>query len=430
MIAALENGEWQVVISDYRLPAFSGPEALSVLKEKEIDLPFIIVSGTVGEVSAVDAMRAGAHDYVMKGNLLRLIPAIERELHEAETRRQRSHAMAALNESEQRFRTVADSVPLLLWISDVEANCVYVNKPWLDFTGRTSEEEMGTGWQAHVHPDDLPDCMEVRRQALAGQQPYQTEYRLRRHDGDWRWVLETGTPRHHPAGVFTGYLGTCVDLTDRKRAELEREAILRENALLLQEKAEAVLQQRAFLKDVLLSVTEGKLHLCDSRSDLPAPLSAVSEPISLSATALSAVRRATEEAARRLELPDERVMDFITAVAEASMNAVVHAGGGEAQFYDGADTAQVWIADNGLGIDIRQLPRATLERGYTTANSLGHGFFMMLACADRVYLLTGSEGTTIVLEQYHTRPVPAWLNRTPSWTSAKTSLAWPAGIQA
>jgi anti-sigma regulatory factor (Ser/Thr protein kinase) len=289
---------------------------------------------------------------------------------------------------------------------------------------------MGAGWQAHVHPDDLPDCMRVRREAFAEQQPYQTEYRLRRCDGEWRWVLETGTPRHHPADVFTGYIGTCVDLTDRKLAELEREAMLRENALLLQEKAEAVLQQRAFLKDVLLSVTEGKLHLCDGPDELPTPLADAREPISLSAPALCAVRRATEAAAHSLGFPEERVMDFITAVGEASMNAVVHAGGGEARFYDGADTVQVWITDRGLGIDIKQLPRATLERGYTTASSLGHGFFMMLACADSVYLLTGPEGTTIVLEQYHTRPAPSWLSRTPSWTSATPPKTWPVGMQA
>ena len=96
MLTALRAGHYHVVISDYRLPEFSGPDALAVLKESGVDLPFIIVSGTVGEVNAVEAMKAGAHDYVMKDNLMRLVPAIGRELHEAQLRRDRRRTEMAL----------------------------------------------------------------------------------------------------------------------------------------------------------------------------------------------------------------------------------------------------------------------------------------------------------------------------------------------
>ena len=91
------------------------------------------------------------------------------------------------------------------------------------------------------------------------------------------------------------------------------------------------------------------------------------------------------------------------------MNAVVHAGGGAAHIHTDMGKVQVWIEDAGRGIDINHLPNATLGRGFTTAGSLGHGFFMMLNFADRIYLLTGPDGTTVVLEQYQTPPEPAWL---------------------
>ena len=106
MITALKTGEWDIVISDFRMPNFSGPQALALLKKLELDLPFIIVSGTVGELTAVESMKAGAHDYIMKDNLTRLVPAIRREIREARDRRERRQADIALRESEERFREI------------------------------------------------------------------------------------------------------------------------------------------------------------------------------------------------------------------------------------------------------------------------------------------------------------------------------------
>src|SRR3569833_218734 len=158
MKRALRTSEFDIVISDYRLPTFSGPDALELLRGADIDLPFIIVSGTVGEANAVAAMKAGAHDYVMKDNLLRLVPAIGRELDDAKGRRERRRAEEALRESEQRFRMMADSAPMLLWMANADGEFTYGNKPWLDFTGRTLEEEIG-GCRERVHPDDLSSCV-------------------------------------------------------------------------------------------------------------------------------------------------------------------------------------------------------------------------------------------------------------------------------
>src|SRR5579862_2354044 len=151
---ALLFGDWEVVISDFRMPNFSGIDALGVLKESGKDLPFILVSGTIGEAAAVESMKAGAHDYIMKDNLARLVPAIQRELQEASERRSRRQAEAALRESEERFHTMADSAPVLIWVCQANSAYTYVNKPWLEFTGRPLEAELGEGWRERVHPDD------------------------------------------------------------------------------------------------------------------------------------------------------------------------------------------------------------------------------------------------------------------------------------
>ena len=104
MTTALTDGEWDLVISDYSMPYVSGIAALEVLKKSGLDIPFIVVSGTIGEDLAVAAMKAGAHDYIMKGNLQRLIPSIERELREAESRRQRTHAEDAARRNLERIK--------------------------------------------------------------------------------------------------------------------------------------------------------------------------------------------------------------------------------------------------------------------------------------------------------------------------------------
>ncbi len=108
--------------------------------------------------------------------------------------------------------------------------------------------------------------------------------------------------------------------------------------------------------------------------------------------------------------PDERWQDLILAAGEAAMNAVVHAGGGDGRVCIGdKGTLQVWVEDRGKGIAVHALHRATLERGYTTAGSLGHGFWLMLKTADRIWLLTGSAGTTVAIEQDRVPPEPQWL---------------------
>jgi anti-sigma regulatory factor (Ser/Thr protein kinase) len=195
--------------------------------------------------------------------------------------------------------------------------------------------------------------------------------------------------------------------------------LLAERTVLTQRQAELLQQQRAFLKDVLFAVTDGTLILCDSEAELPAVFvpqieTAVRVPLS-AAPALRLLRREAQRAASSCNLSVERTIDLITAVSEAAMNVVSHAGGG-GEGYAVCDpehqSVQIWITDNGPGIPLERLHRALLERGFTTKGTLGHGFWLMLQTADRIHLLTREgHGTTLVIEKGRSAPVPDWAER-------------------
>ncbi|HEY9627902.1 MAG TPA: ATP-binding protein [Coleofasciculaceae cyanobacterium] len=132
---------------------------------------------------------------------------------------------AALCESEERFRTMANSAPVLIWVDDSAGKSIFYNQTWLKFTGRSLDQEVGEGWRQNVHPEDRQHLANSHTTAFKSRVSYTTEYRLRRFDGFYRWFLETGVPRFLPDGTFAGYTGSCVDITERKAAEQDSQLL-------------------------------------------------------------------------------------------------------------------------------------------------------------------------------------------------------------
>jgi len=144
----------------------------------------------------------------------------------------------ARGESERRFRLAAKTAPVMIWMSGTDKLCTYFNESWLKFTGRTMVEESGNGWAHGVHPDDLDECVATYVESFDRRQPFQMQYRLRRFDGEFRWIVDTGVARFDEVGSFAGYIGSCIDITDRKLAD-EAVADLERRILTAQEEERA-----------------------------------------------------------------------------------------------------------------------------------------------------------------------------------------------
>jgi GAF domain-containing protein/anti-sigma regulatory factor (Ser/Thr protein kinase) len=207
------------------------------------------------------------------------------------------------------------------------------------------------------------------------------------------------------------------EIAEREQAERERQIALREreiammeNARLLKAAAETADRQRRFLKEVLSSVSEGRLAFCETPGDLPALPESATGPFELTRQSLREFRSHLRSIAHDCALSFERMEDLITGTSEAAMNAVTHAGYGQGWIAGDPESksVQVRIEDHGQGIDFDRLPRATLQRGYSSKGSLGHGFWLMLQTCDRVFLLTGASGTTVVLKQSDSSE-PIWM---------------------
>jgi serine/threonine-protein kinase RsbT len=217
-------------------------------------------------------------------------------------------------------------------------------------------------------------------------------------------------------GDLEGVVLVFRDVTERK----EREQRLQVISEALQE---SVVQQRRLVREMLSSVTDGRLRLVDAEEDLPDVLPPASDRVKLTRENLRVLRRQVRAVAENTRLSGERAHDLLTAAGEAAMNAVQHSGGGTGRVYSDPERGliQVRIEDSGKGIREEDLHRATLEKGWSGAGSLGHGFFLILRCVDRTYLLTGPTGTTVVLEQYLNPPQPDWLESLSEYNEYKQS---------
>jgi PAS domain S-box-containing protein len=243
MAAALATGSWQLVLADYNLPAFNAPAALALLQQTGLDLPFIIVSGGIGEDIAVASMKAGAHDYLMKGNLHRLAPAVERELREATNRRSQREAKRALFESELRYRLLWESCPDAVILMDPEGQIHFANPAAQTVFGYSPDELVGQNLQL-LRPDRLRaphlGVAAYLNSISRGQNWRAIETAGRRKDG-----AEIPIEASFSSMELNGrphFVGFIRDITERKRAERE----LQENQE--QFRVAREIQQRLFPK--------------------------------------------------------------------------------------------------------------------------------------------------------------------------------------
>jgi PAS domain S-box-containing protein len=237
----------ELILLDIRMPGMDGFEVCRQLKRSERSrrIPLIFISASTNVDEHVAGLSLGAVDFITKPirreellarvrthiELGRLQTHLQKEVVERTTAlegaierlqsesAERRRAEAGLQESEERFRTMADAAPVMIWASGTDKLCSFFNKGWIEFTGRQITEELGDGWASGVHPDDLERCYATYCHSFEARMSFEMEYRLRRADGEYRWVLDKGVPRFAPGGTFAGYVGCCTDVTDLKRVQ-------------------------------------------------------------------------------------------------------------------------------------------------------------------------------------------------------------------
>lgn len=168
-------------------------------------------------------------------------------------------SLRKLRESESRFRAMADTAPVLIWMAGTDTLRNFFNRPWLEFAGRTLEQELNNGWALGIHPEDSQRCLETCVSSFRAREPFTMEYRLRRHDAEYRWLLDSGIPRYTANGELVGYIGSCIDITERKKAEEQQAGMAREREMFAQQRASELAKANDALRrclDALASVPE------------------------------------------------------------------------------------------------------------------------------------------------------------------------------
>ena len=237
--AALAQPGWDVALCDYMMPHLRGPEALRILRARAPALPAITISGQVGEEFAVDVMRAGARDYVRKDNLARLVPAIERELADAEVQRGRRRAEADLRIAESWLQVATDSTALGLFDYDPRTGATFFSPRWKANLGHAPTEiaDRMEELEDRLHADDRDRVLANVRAQVAGQHPFlEMEFRLRHRDGSYRWFLFRSATHTDTSAAVAHILGCALDITERRqmvdrlRVSEERHRLLADNA--------------------------------------------------------------------------------------------------------------------------------------------------------------------------------------------------------
>src|SRR5581483_10965564 len=220
--AALQHRSWDLVLAGYSMPYFGGMAALMLLKKRELDLPFIFISDTVGEDVAVEAIKAGANDYIMKDHLKRLLPIVERELRERGARRERIRAEKELRQSEERFRQLTENISEVFWMCRPGmSEILYISPGYEKIWGRSCKSlyERPTDWLDAIHPDDRERvAASAKTDHVLGL--YDEEYRIIRPDGSTRWIRDRAFPIKDASGEVYRITGIAEDISRYKQAEV------------------------------------------------------------------------------------------------------------------------------------------------------------------------------------------------------------------
>jgi PAS domain S-box-containing protein len=295
---------------------------------------------------------------------------------------ERKRAEAALRESEERFRLVANTAPVMIWMSGIDNLCTYFNEGWLEFTGRSLEEEMGNGWAKGVYPDDLRRCVDTYTRAFGQRERYKIEYRLRRRDGEYRWILATGVPRFSVDNSFAGYIGSAIDVTEHKLAEEVLstvgqkliEAHEEERTRIARELHDDISQRLALLSGQLAGLKRGRAVLAaevgNQVADLASDIQALShrlhppklDYLGLAAAAAGFCRELPERHGVEIdfhsenipkELPREISLCLFRVLQEALQNAIKHSGSRHFQvsLRGGANEVELTVHDSGVGFE-------------------------------------------------------------------------------
>ena len=218
MQQALAHSTWDMILSDYSMPKFSAMAALQVLNDSGLDIPFMVISGTIGEETAVTALKAGAHDFLLKDKLARLVPAIERELRDAETRRSR-------HEAELRYKLLVEQLPIIVYVNPLDkiVNTTYVSPQIQSVLGYKPEEWLSDPefWQKRIHPDDREAVLTAVERSDLTSQPFDMEYRMLARDGHVVWFQDQTVLVRDNNGQPLYWQGLKIDVTKRKLAEDE-----------------------------------------------------------------------------------------------------------------------------------------------------------------------------------------------------------------
>jgi PAS domain S-box-containing protein len=295
---------------------------------------------------------------------------------------ERKRAEAALRESEERFRLVANTAPVMIWMSGIDNLCTYFNEGWLEFTGRSLEEEIGNGWAKGVHPDDLRLCVDTYTKAFDQRERYDIEYRLRRRDGEYRWILATGVSRFSVDNSFAGYIGSAIDVTEHKLAEEALstvgqkliEAHEEERTRIARELHDDISQRLALLSGQLAGLKRGRAVLAaevgNQVADLASDIQALShrlhppklDYLGLAAAAAGFCRELPERHGVEIdfhsenipkELPREISLCLFRVLQEALQNAIKHSGSRyfQVSLRGSANEVELKVHDSGVGFE-------------------------------------------------------------------------------